>query len=63
MEQIAAMSTKTNFKEFKIQSLLFEPLNFTGTNFAEWTNDAMILLQAENIAKTISKDVILDAEP
>jgi hypothetical protein len=63
MDQITVMSTKTNFKEFKIQSLLFEPLTSTGTNFAEWTNDAIILLQFENIARAVSKDPIPETEP
>jgi hypothetical protein len=58
MEEITTMSTKTNFKEFKVQSLLFEPLNSNGSNFAEWTYDVKVFLQAENIAKAISKDEI-----
>jgi hypothetical protein len=62
MDQVTTMSTKTNFKEFKTQSLLFEPLTSTGTNFAEWTNDAMILLQSENIARAVSTDPIPETE-
>ena len=41
-----------------MQSLLFEPLNASGSNFTEWINDVKVFLQAENIAQAISKDEI-----
>ena len=37
-----------------MQSLLFEPLNASGSNFTEWTNDVKVFLQAENIAQAIN---------
>lgn len=45
-----------------MQSLLFESFNSNWSNFAEWTNDVKVFFQAENIAKTISKEEILVQE-
>ena len=38
-----------------MQSLFFEPLNASGSNFSEWTNNVKVFLQAERIAQVINK--------
>lgn len=63
MDEKKIMSTEATFKEFKMQSLLFEPLNATGSNFSEWTNNVKVFLHAERITQVINKNPRPEEEP
>ena len=43
--------------ESRLQALLFPPLNYDGSNFLEWMNDAKIVLSAEDLARTLIQPV------
>lgn len=62
MDEREVMSTSATFNEFKMQSLLFEPLNASGSNFSEWTNNVKVFLQAERIAQVINKGPVPEEE-
>lgn len=43
----------TAITEFKLSSLLFEPLHANGSNFTKWNLDIQTYLSFENIAKAL----------
>lgn len=53
MEEITTLATTTKTNEFKMTSLVFEPLHYNGANFTKWTNDAQVFMNAENTARTL----------
>lgn len=52
MEEITTLHTSSK-TEYKMTTLIFEPLHYNGTNFTKWNMDAQTYLNAENIAKTL----------
>lgn len=45
-----------------MHALVFGPLNSDGSNFLEWVNDAKVLLNAEDLAKTFTPQTIPPTE-
>ena len=43
--------------DYRLQALMFAPLNSDGSNFLEWINDARIIFNAEDLDRTLHPSV------
>ena len=60
LDKPIVMSTQSSFIESRLQPLLFPTLNSDGSNFLEWVNNARIVLNAEDLANTLTTETATD---
>lgn len=63
MSTQVTLSQPSSSVDVRLQPLLFHALNFDGSNFLEWINDAKAVLASEDLAEAFDSETAADLRP